>query len=160
MIDIAVMRLLSRQGDVNALVENYGQIVVDECHHVGAASFDAILKRINARFDLGLAATPICRDGQQSIIFMRCGPIRHTAARPVGAPHDLEVAPRTWFTRIDVPTTAAYPTVAICDQLEVSTDNVPQMIPCAKGAARTHDWADGKGRRALQERAERAQHKR
>jgi hypothetical protein len=38
---------------------------------------------------------------------MRCGPIRHTAARPVGAPHDLEVAPRTWFTRIDVPTTAA-----------------------------------------------------
>lgn len=45
MIDIAVMRLLSRQGDVNALVENYGQIVVDECHHVGAASFDAICWR-------------------------------------------------------------------------------------------------------------------
>jgi superfamily II DNA or RNA helicase len=35
-IDIAVMQALSRQGEVNALVENYGQVVVDECHHVGA----------------------------------------------------------------------------------------------------------------------------
>jgi len=46
-IDIAVMQSLSRQGEVNGLVENYGQIVVDECHHVGATSFDAILKRTN-----------------------------------------------------------------------------------------------------------------
>ena len=106
MIDIAVMQSLSRQGEVNALVENYGQIVVDECHHVGAASFDAILKRTKAKFVLGLTATPIRRDGQQPIIFMQCGPIRHTAARPVDAPHDLEVVPRSRFTRIDLPTTA------------------------------------------------------
>ena len=106
MIDIAVMQSLSRQGEVNALVENYGQIVVDECHHVGAASFDAILKRTKAWFVLGLTATPIRRDGQQPIIFMQCGPIRHTAARPVGAPHDLEVVPRSRYARIDLPTTA------------------------------------------------------
>jgi superfamily II DNA or RNA helicase len=106
MIDIAVMQSLSRQGDVNALVENYGQIVVDECHHVGAASFDAILKRTKAKFVVGLTATPIRRDGQQPIIFMQCGPIRHTAARPVGAPQDLEVVPRSRLARIDLPTTA------------------------------------------------------
>jgi superfamily II DNA or RNA helicase len=106
MIDIAVMQSLSRQGEVNALVENYGQIVVDECHHVGAASFDAILKRTKATFVLGLTATPIRRDGQQPIIFMQCGPIRHTAARPVGAPHDLEVVPRSRFAHIDLPTAA------------------------------------------------------
>ncbi len=105
-IDIAVMQSLSRQGEVNALVENYGQIVVDECHHVGAASFDAILKRTKAKFVLGLTATPIRRDGQQPIIFMQCGPIRHTAARPAGAPHDLEVVPRSRFARIDLPATA------------------------------------------------------
>jgi superfamily II DNA or RNA helicase len=105
MIDIAVMQSLSRQGDVNALVEHYGQIVVDECHHVGAASFDAILKRTKAKFVLGLTATPIRRDGQQPIIFMQCGPIRHTAARPAGAPHDLEVVPRSRFARIDLPIT-------------------------------------------------------
>ena len=105
-IDIAVMQSLSRQGEVNPLVENYGQVIVDECHHVGAVSFDAILKRSKAKYVRGLTATPIRRDGQQPIIFMQCGPIRYTAAKPVGAPHDLEVLPRSRFTRIDLPTDA------------------------------------------------------
>ena len=74
------MQSLSRQGEVNPLVENYGHVIVDECHHVGAVSFDAILKRAKAKYVLGLTATPIRRDGQQPIIFMQCGPIRHTAA--------------------------------------------------------------------------------
>lgn len=76
-IDIAVMQSLSRQGEVNPLVENYGQVIIDECHHIGAVSFEAILKQIKARYVLGLTATPIRRDGQQAIIFMQCGPIRH-----------------------------------------------------------------------------------
>jgi superfamily II DNA or RNA helicase len=101
-IDIAVMQSLSRQGEVNALVENYGYVIVDECHHVGAVSFDAILKRCKAKYVLGLTATPIRRDGQQPIIFMQCGPIRHTAARPVDAPHDLAVLPRSYLARIDL----------------------------------------------------------
>ena len=105
-IDIAVMQSVSRQGEVNPLVENYGQVIVDECHHVGAVSIDAILKRTKAKYVLGLTATPIRRDGQQPIIFMQCGPIRYTAAKPAGAPHDLEVLPRSRFTRIDLPTDA------------------------------------------------------
>ena len=102
-IDIAVMQSLSRQGEVNPLVENYGHVIVDECHHVGAVSFDAILKRTKAKYVLGLTATPIRRDGQQPIIFMQCGPIRHTAAKPTGAPHDLEVAPYSLHGCIDLP---------------------------------------------------------
>ncbi len=102
-IDVAVMQSLSRQGEVNPLVEDYGQVIVDECHHVGAVSFDAILKRTKAKFVLGLTATPIRRDGQQPIIFMQCGSIRHTAATPAGAPHDLEVVPRACHARIDLP---------------------------------------------------------
>src|SRR3990167_1150637 len=105
-IDIAVMQSLSRQGEVNALVENYGQVIVDECHHVGAGSFDAILKRTKAKYVLGLTATPIRRDGLQPVIFMQCGPIRHTAARPASAQHDLEVVPRSRFARIDLPAAA------------------------------------------------------
>jgi superfamily II DNA or RNA helicase len=105
-IDIAVMQSLSRQGEVNSLVENYGHIIVDECHHVGAVSFDAILKRTKAKYVLGLTATPFRRDGQQPIIFMQCGPIRHTAAKPFGAPHDLEVVPYSLHARIDLPTDA------------------------------------------------------
>lgn len=102
-IDIAVMQSLSRQGEVNPLVENYGHVIVDECHHVGAASFDAILKQAKAKYVIGLTATPIRRDGQQPIIFMQCGPTRHTAAKPTGAPHDLVVTPCTLHARIDLP---------------------------------------------------------
>ncbi|OGA47501.1 MAG: DEAD/DEAH box helicase [Betaproteobacteria bacterium RIFCSPLOWO2_12_FULL_62_13] len=102
-IDIAVMQSLSRKGEVNPLVESYGQVIVDECHHVGAVSFDAILKRVKAKYVLGLTATPIRRDGQQPIIFMQCGPIRHTAVKPAGAPHDLEVVPHSLHKRIDLP---------------------------------------------------------
>jgi superfamily II DNA or RNA helicase len=97
-IDVAVMQSLAgrvqRQGEVDSLVENYGHIVVDECHHLSAFSFEAILKRAKAKYVLGLTATPIRRDGQQPIIFMQCGPIRHTAAKPDGAPQTLEVTPR------------------------------------------------------------------
>lgn len=102
-IDIAVMQSLSRQGDVSPLVENYGHVIVDECHHVGAVSFEAILKRVKARFVLGLTATPIRRDGQHPIIFMQCGPIRYTALRLGGTPHVLEVVPRLFHTSIKLP---------------------------------------------------------
>lgn len=104
MIDIAVMQSISRQGEVNLLVENYGQVIVDECHHVGAVSFDAILKRSKAKYVLGLTATPIRRDGLQPTIFMQCGPIRYTAAKPASAPHDLVVEPRLLGKWIDLPT--------------------------------------------------------
>lgn len=100
-IDIAVMQSLSRQGEVNPLVENYGQVIVDECHHVGAVSFDALLKRTKAKYILGLTATPIRRDGQQPIIFMQCGPIRYKASSPVGTFHQLEVVPLILQTQID-----------------------------------------------------------
>jgi superfamily II DNA or RNA helicase len=103
-IDIAVMQSVSRQGEVSPLVENYGHVIVDECHHVGAVSFDAILKRTKAKYVLGLTATPIRRDGQQPIIFMQCGPIRYTAAQSPGAPYDLKVLPRSRVTRIELPT--------------------------------------------------------
>ncbi|AOI96872.1 TOTE conflict system archaeo-eukaryotic primase domain-containing protein [Burkholderia sp. LA-2-3-30-S1-D2] len=105
-IDIAVMQSVSRQGEVNPLVENYGHVIVDECHHVGAVSFDAILKRTKAKFVLGLTATPIRRDGQQPIIFMQCGPIRYTADKPASAPHDLEVVPHSSSAPIQLPADA------------------------------------------------------
>lgn len=102
-IDIAVMQSLSRQGEINPVVEDYGHVIIDECHHIGAASFDAILKVVKAKCVLGLTATPIRRDGQQPIIFMQCGPIRYTAAKPANAPHHLVVQSRSLITRIDQP---------------------------------------------------------
>lgn len=93
-IDIAVMQSLHRRGETDPIVENYGHVIVDECHHLSAVSFEAILKRVRARYVLGLTATPVRRDGRQPILFMQCGPIRHMAAKPAGAPQTLEVVPR------------------------------------------------------------------
>jgi hypothetical protein len=67
-----------------------------------SASFDAILKRVKAKYVLGLTATPIPRDGQQPIIFMQCGLIRHTAVKPASAPHDLKVAPHSLHKRLEL----------------------------------------------------------
>ncbi|HDV3038247.1 TPA: DEAD/DEAH box helicase family protein [Escherichia coli] len=102
-IDIAVVQSISRHGEVEPLVRNYGQIIVDECHHIGAVSFSAILKETNARYLLGLTATPIRRDGLHPVIFMYCGAIRHTAARPKESPHNLEVLTRSRFTSGHLP---------------------------------------------------------
>lgn len=93
-IDIAVMQSLSRREDLGELLDQYGQIIIDECHHLSAVSFEAILKQAKAKFVVGLTATPIRRDGHQPIIFMQCGPIRHSAARPETAPAQLEVWPK------------------------------------------------------------------
>lgn len=76
-IDIAVMQSLNRMGEVNECMKNYGMIIIDECHHVSAFSFEMILKNSHAKYVYGLTATPTRKDGHHPIIFMQCGPIRY-----------------------------------------------------------------------------------
>jgi superfamily II DNA or RNA helicase len=92
-IDIAVMQSLARREDLAELLDRYGQIIVDECHHLSAVSFEALLKQAKVKYVLGLTATPIRRDGHQPIIFMQCGPIRYRALQAENAPVRLEVWP-------------------------------------------------------------------
>jgi superfamily II DNA or RNA helicase len=58
-IDIAVMQSLTRREDLCELLDQYGQIIIDECHHLSAFSFEAILKQAKAKYVVGLTATPI-----------------------------------------------------------------------------------------------------
>ena len=76
-IDIATILSLKGIEDLEEFFLPYGQIIVDECHHIPAVTFGAILKRSSARFILGLTATPYRKDGHQKILFMQCGPVRH-----------------------------------------------------------------------------------
>ena len=57
-------------------VADYGHLVVDECHHLSAVSFEAVARRCKARYVLGLSATVTRKDGHHPIIFMQCGPVR------------------------------------------------------------------------------------
>jgi len=88
-VDVAVIQSLSRNGEVNDLVADYGQVIIDECHHLSAFSFEQVLRQVKAKYILGLTATPIRKDGHHPIIFMQCGPVRfrvdprkHAALRP------------------------------------------------------------------------------
>nr|WP_312891153.1 DEAD/DEAH box helicase family protein [Clostridium thailandense] len=96
-IDIAIMQSLVRKGEVKELVKDYGMVLVDECHHVSAFSFEQILKNVTAKYVYGLTATPMRKDGHHPIIFMQCGPIRYKVdARRQAKKHPFEhyVIPR------------------------------------------------------------------
>jgi superfamily II DNA or RNA helicase len=85
MLDVAMIQSLVREGEVSAVVGNYGQVVVDECHHVPAVSFERVLASARARFVVGLTATPRRRDGHHPIATMQLGPVRHAINAKVQA---------------------------------------------------------------------------
>ena len=78
-IDIAIMQSLfeGEEKEVKSFVEEYGMVLVDECHHVAAFTFEKVLKATKAKYVYGLSATPVRKDGHHPIIFMQCGPIRY-----------------------------------------------------------------------------------
>ena len=75
-LDVAMLQSLVREGQVNDLVAAYGHVIVDECHHVPAVSFERVLSEVKARYVVGLTATPQRRDGHHPIIKMQLGPVR------------------------------------------------------------------------------------
>lgn len=93
-IDIAMMQSIARMRDVSSLKDRYGMIIVDECHHIPAVSFESVLSLFSARYVLGLTATPYRKDGLQPIIHMQCGPVRHTITAPESSIVDKKVIVR------------------------------------------------------------------
>jgi superfamily II DNA or RNA helicase len=76
-IDVALMQsMFKRDKSVKEMIDDYGMIIVDECHHVGSLKYSAIMSRIKSKYIYGLTATPIRKDGHYRIIFMYCGPER------------------------------------------------------------------------------------
>ena len=88
-VDIAMAQSLVRREDLDEISSHYGLVVVDECHHVPAVTFERCVKQIRARRWLGLTATPYRRDGLQGLITMYCGPIRHRMNDKVDAENDF-----------------------------------------------------------------------
>ena len=76
-IDVAMVQSLSRKGVVDDIVAKYGCLIVDECHHISAVSFEQVVRQSKARYLTGLSATVARKDGHHPIIFMQCGPVRY-----------------------------------------------------------------------------------
>jgi len=117
-IDVAIIQSLVRKGEVKDVVADYGHLVVDECHHLSARSFELVARRAKAKYVLGLSATVARKDGHHPIIFMQCGSVRHRVdarqqaaerpfshevlVRPTGfrAPAEMEADPRKAFQQL------------------------------------------------------------
>ena len=76
-VDVALIQSLVHKHEVDDRVTTYGHVIVDECHHISATSFEAVTKRVRASYVLGLSATVTRKDGHQPIVFMQCGPVRY-----------------------------------------------------------------------------------
>ncbi|HEX6730199.1 MAG TPA: DEAD/DEAH box helicase family protein [Pyrinomonadaceae bacterium] len=103
-LDVAVIQSLIRKGEVKNIVAEYGQVIVDECHHVSAFSFEGVLRKVKAKYVVGLTATPFRKDGHHPIILMQCGPIRFNVSskkQAAASAFQYEVVPRV--TSFSVP---------------------------------------------------------
>lgn len=89
LLDVAMLQSLVRGDSVKDLVAEYGHVLVDECHHIPAVSFERVLSNVRAKYVTGFTATPRRRDGHDPIVQMQLGPVRfaieskaHAAERP------------------------------------------------------------------------------
>jgi len=76
-LDVATLQSIARRSDVDEIMTGYGHVIVDECHHVPAVSFERVMREVRARFITGLTATPERRDGHHPILQFQLGPVRH-----------------------------------------------------------------------------------
>ena len=74
-VDVAMIQSMERKAVVEDRIADYGFIIVDECHHIGAVSFERVMMQAKSKYILGLTATPYRRDGHQPIIHMQCGSV-------------------------------------------------------------------------------------
>lgn len=79
LIDVALIQSLVRKEVVDDHVTNYGFLIVDECHHISARSFELVARRAKAKYVVGLSATITRKDGRHPIVFMQCGRVRFHA---------------------------------------------------------------------------------
>ena len=96
-VDVAVIQSLYREQEVKDFVAEYGHVIVDECHHLSAFTFERVMRQVRAKYIVGLTATPTRKDGRHPIMYMQCGPARFTmSARAMtdSTPFEHVVVPR------------------------------------------------------------------
>lgn len=77
-IDVAMIGSIYSKGKFNELINSYGMVLMDECHHCGSNTSIEVMQKVNARYIYGVSATPKRGDHLEKIIFMLLGPVRHS----------------------------------------------------------------------------------
>lgn len=75
-VDVAIFSSLGKGDDIDPIIENYGMVIMDECHHGAAQTVEDVIGAAKARYIYGLTATPKREDGLEKKVFMQFGPVR------------------------------------------------------------------------------------
>lgn len=121
-IDIATMQSLN---NIPELVENYTQVIVDECHHIPALTFEQIVKNFKGKYILGLSATPNRKDELDPILYQQLGNISYEYKKPKTHTNKLLVI-KTEFT------SSADNYAAIINELVSNEDRNRQIVKTIK----------------------------
>ena len=81
-VDVATYQsLVSRNGiDIKPAIEKYGQILIDECHHLPASNYECLIKSVHAKYIHGFTATPKRQDGLEKLMHFQIGAVVYKAA--------------------------------------------------------------------------------
>ena len=81
-VDVATYQsLVSRNGiDIKSAIERYGQILIDECHHLPASNYECLIKSVHAKYIHGFTATPKRQDGLEKLMHFQIGSVVYKAA--------------------------------------------------------------------------------
>lgn len=77
-IDIAMAGSLCKKGKYHKMMNEYGLVLIDECHHSASETIANVLKEVKAKYVYGVTATPKRGDGLEKINYMLIGPIRYS----------------------------------------------------------------------------------
>ena len=87
-LDVATMQSLKNNPD---LILDYSFVIVDECHHIPAVTFEQIVKQFHGEYILGLSATPNRKDGLQPILYQQLGEIAYEHKKKRVMTHRLKL---------------------------------------------------------------------
>lgn len=76
-LDVAMIISFGKQDCIDERIKDYGLVIVDECHHAGAQTHEAVIKEITAKRVYGFTATPKREDGKEQKVYMQFGPVRY-----------------------------------------------------------------------------------
>lgn len=96
-IDLIMWQSIAHRESDPTLLNEYGQIIIDECHGIAAPAVQAALEQVDVPRWTGLTATPYRADKMDGLITMQCGPIRHTLVQETRVKRELRVH-ETQFT--------------------------------------------------------------
>ncbi|TFC88906.1 helicase [Cryobacterium sp. TmT2-59] len=132
-VDLIMMQSVAHRNADPSTLEEYGQIIIDECHAVAAPATEAALRNVNVRYWVGMTATPYRADQMNGLITMQCGPIRHVVDTVDHAAREMVVHETTFRTEepgIDGPSVQA-----IYSELAADAERNEMITGHVRGAA-------------------------